>query len=212
MLMFGISVGLFVLTLSGFIVMLGLWAYADAKVRTDKPGIWMLIVLLVPNLLGLIIYLLVGRTKMEKSSGKFKKPLIAFAISFMLAAGLMIGSFVSFMTADSLELPTWGGVSIGKVENYWNNQWTVSFKASGEELSKTISMNSGDLAAFHLMGNCDSGKLHLRISQGEIVKDIDISDNFNETVDLSEFQEGKIMLTIYNDEAKNASVSINWGK
>jgi len=38
-----------------------IWVYRDAKVRTNNPIIWTLIVLLVPNYIGLIIYLLVGR-------------------------------------------------------------------------------------------------------------------------------------------------------
>jgi len=191
-------------------VSLGLWTYADAKVRTDKPVTWTLIVLLVPNLVGLIIYLLVGRNKAEKSVGKFKIPLISFAVCFVIAAGLLVGSFVNIMTGDGSMLPIRSGVSIGKVENYWNRQWSVSFKTSGEELAKTVSMNADDLAAFHVIGNCDSGELYLKISQGETEKDFDISDYFNDAIDLSEFQTGKIKLTIYNHDARNASVTISW--
>jgi hypothetical protein len=190
--------------------MLGAWTYADAKSRTDKPVAWTLIVLLVPNLLGLVIYLLVGRTKTEKSVGKFKKPLIAFAVCFVLAAGLLIGGFVNLMTMDGTDLPTWNGVSVGRAESYWNRQWTVSFKASGETLTKTVNLSDDDMTAFHVIGNCDSGKLYLRISQGETAKTVDISDFFNESLDLSGFQAGRVKLTIYNDEAKNASISVGW--
>jgi len=62
--------------------MLGCWTYSDAKARSDKPEIWTLIVLLVPNFIGLIIYLLVGRTKKAESADtagkKFFIPLIVF--------------------------------------------------------------------------------------------------------------------------------------
>jgi hypothetical protein len=210
MLLFAISVVLFLATLAGFVTMLGLWTYADAKIRTDKPVAWTLIVLLVPNLLGLIIYLLVGRTKMGTSTGKFKNPSIAFAVCFVLAAGLLTGSFVNLMATDGTGLSAWNGVSIGKVENYWNRQWTVSFKTSGETLTKTVNLSDDDMAAFHVIGNCDSGKLYFRISQGETAKTVDISDFFNESLDLSEFQVGRVKLAIYNDEAKNASISVSW--
>jgi hypothetical protein len=59
-------------------------------------------------------------------------------------------------------------------------------------------------------GNCAGGKLYLRISQGETAITLDLSDSFNESVDLSEFHAGKVKLMIYNDEAKNASVSVSW--
>jgi hypothetical protein len=210
MLLLVISVGVFVLALAGFVTMLGLWTYADAKVRTDRPAVWTLIVLLVPNLLGLVIYLLVGRTKMKRSEGRFKRPLIAFAVGFVLASGLMIGGCVNLLMTDGGDLPTWSGVSIGRVENYWDRQWTVSFKASGEEMSKTFSLSDEELAAFRVTGNCDSGRLYLRISQGEIATIVDISDSFNGPVDLSAFQAGKLKLLILNDEAKNASIVVSW--
>jgi hypothetical protein len=207
------SIVLFALTSAGFLVALGLWTYADAKIRTDKPGIWTLIVLLVPNLMGLIIYLLVGRNKMEemeqaeKKARRLKKVLIALAICFALATGLVIGAFVFI---DSQKLPTMSGVSIGTVETYWDRQWSISFKTSGEEFSKTVNMSDDDLAAFSVTGNCESGKLYLRISQGETMKDIDVSDSFSGAVDLSGFRAGLVELTIHNDEARNGSISISW--
>jgi hypothetical protein len=81
---------------------------------------------------------------------------------------------------------------------------------SGEEISKTVNLSDEDLAAFHVIGNCTNGKLYLRISQGETAQTIDISDSFNGPVDLSAFQAGKVKLLIYNDEAKNATLSISW--
>jgi hypothetical protein len=77
-------------------------------------------------------------------------------------------------------------------------------------MSKTFSLSDEELAAFHVTGNCDSGRLYLRISQGETAQTIDISDSFNGSVDLSAFQAGKVKLLIFNDEAKNASITISW--
>ncbi len=44
-------------------VFLALWTYNDAKNRNLNPIMWTLIVLLVPNLIGLLIYFLVGRNQ-----------------------------------------------------------------------------------------------------------------------------------------------------
>ena len=38
---------------------LGLWTYKDALAKSDQsPVLWVLVVLLVPNFLGLVVYLL----------------------------------------------------------------------------------------------------------------------------------------------------------
>lgn len=42
---------------------LGIWTYRDAKNRGLDAGMWTAIVVLVPNLIGLIIYFLVGRNE-----------------------------------------------------------------------------------------------------------------------------------------------------
>jgi len=94
-----ISVGLLVLSIIALFVMLGCWTYTDAKIRSDKPELWTLIVLLVPNFIGLIIYLLLGRTKnsdeQQTVRNKFFVPLIVFAILALL-------SFLATMTASML--------------------------------------------------------------------------------------------------------------
>ena len=88
MLFLWISLGLLVLSALALLTMLGCWTYSDAKKRSDKPEIWTLIVLLVPNFIGLIIYLLVGRTKkpedMDSPRNRFFTPLIVFGILTIL--------------------------------------------------------------------------------------------------------------------------------
>ena len=91
---FIVSIGIFVLTSLWFTVMLGLWTYEDAKVRSDNAALWTLIVLLT-SLTGLIIYFLT-RSKTEKSPGKYKTPLIASIVCFGLATVLYIAGIVTF--------------------------------------------------------------------------------------------------------------------
>lgn len=43
------------------LTLLGMWTYRDAKQRGQNAALWVLVVLLVPNLIGLLIYFLVGR-------------------------------------------------------------------------------------------------------------------------------------------------------
>jgi hypothetical protein len=99
MLFLWISIGLFVLSMLALVTMLGCWTYTDAKKRSDKPEVWTLIVLLVPNFIGLIIYLLIGRTKKADDPApgrnRFFIPLIAFGITTVI-------TFISTLTATIL--------------------------------------------------------------------------------------------------------------
>ena len=83
----------------GFVVSLGLWVYHDATERTDEPVLWTLLVLLIPTFIGLIIYLLAGRDKTKTSTGRYKKPLIIFAICLVLMVVFFVVSLVYFLFA-----------------------------------------------------------------------------------------------------------------
>ena len=206
LLLFTISITVFLVTLTGFVITLGLWIYSDAKIRTEKPKAWTLIVLLVPYFMGLIIYLAVGRNK-KKSPGRFRKIFIIFAVGFLLSSVLLMGSFFAL---DGINLPTWNGISIGLVETFINNQWNLSFKTSGAEFTRTIEMSADELAALRITGNCDAGLLYFRVSQGEIVKIFDISNSFDEIIDMNDFHAGMIRMSVYNDNAKNARITVTW--
>ena len=88
----------FALSAMGFMICLGLWTYADAKVKSkDSPAMWTLIVLLASFPVGFIIYLVMGRTKEGKSPGKFKKLLIASAACFIISIPVYVFSLISFV-------------------------------------------------------------------------------------------------------------------
>jgi hypothetical protein len=205
--LFWISLVLFAISLLGLIAMIGCWVYADAKRRSDKPLVWTLIAVLTPNLFGVLIYLLVGRTKSkpEHVKSRFIIPLIAFAACFVLSTGLFLGSV--FM---SVRLPVVGGVSIGMVNNNIGNQWGVSFKTSGDEFTREIELSDAGLKTFNVQGSCEEGELYLLIRQKDVVKVIDLSDHALNSLDLSGYQPGKVTLVLYNDHARNAKVKITW--
>jgi len=91
----------FVLAFFCAMTILGMWVYEDAKIKSDQqPVLWVLIVLLVPNLIGLVIYLLVGRTNKDaQSPGTYKTPLIIAAVCFLISIGLFVGGLIHFSVA-----------------------------------------------------------------------------------------------------------------
>ena len=89
-----INIGVFVVSIIILYTMLGCWTFTDAKKRSDKPEIWTLIVVLVPNFIGLIIYLLIGRTKTPDEP---QPPVNRFFIPLIVSGLLTILSFVALM-------------------------------------------------------------------------------------------------------------------
>jgi hypothetical protein len=81
---------------------------------------------------------------------------------------------------------------------------------STKEFAKEVSLSEEDLAVFHVSAASGSGKLFLRISQGEASKYMDISGSFSESVDMSEFHSGRVRLALSNDAARDASIAVSW--
>jgi len=66
------------------------------------------------------------------------------------------------------------------------------------------------LSAFYVKGNCESGSLVLKMSQGNVEKEIDLSSNDGEKVDMDSFCAGLIKLVLTTKSAKNLKVIISW--
>lgn len=89
LLLSGLALAVIAITMAIF---LALWTYNDAKERTSDPTLWTLIVLFVPMPIGIILYLLIGRSKEGLSTGRYLKPLIATAVVFVVNLFVVIGS------------------------------------------------------------------------------------------------------------------------
>jgi len=89
------------------------WFYADAKERTDSPILWTLFVFCFP-LVGLAVYLLVGRDKNKQSSNRHFKPVLIAAGS---VAAILPVAIISATYYVSLV------IEAGLVEAAWNVIW-----------------------------------------------------------------------------------------
>ena len=206
MLFLVISLTLLALTIIGFYVFVCLWTYHDAKVRSDKPVIWTLIVLFLPFPYGLIVYLLVGRNK-GSSPRKFKIPMIAFAVSILVACVLVIAS--ALIPAGS-SFPRIDGISMGEVKINTLREWNVSYKTSGGNIDRPVILGDSNLSAFSASSSCVQGRIFLTITQGETSKTIEITGFDNVSVDLSDFEPGWLTLSLHNDKAVDASILLKW--
>ena len=121
-------------------VFLCLYVYADARLNSDRPTIWLLVTIFTPNLFGFLIYILAGRNKDSKPVKKFKAPAIVSAIAVAVTAGVALGT-VLFAS----DIPFIENVSVGMVNNNIGSQWEVSYRTSGETLERTIAVTDEEL-------------------------------------------------------------------
>jgi hypothetical protein len=93
---------------------------------------------------------------------------------------------------------------------FWDRQWTLNFFWAQATFTRTIELNGEDLFVFCAKGICKSGRLTLKMSQGNMEKDIDLSNNADEKVDMTGFRAGLIKLVLVADSAKRMKVKISW--
>ncbi len=204
----GLFITLAVITVSAFIafyVFICLYVYSDARVNSDKAGIWLLITIFTPNFFGFLIYMLAGRKKDRKPVKKFRLPAVISAAAVVISASAFLGS-VLFAS----DVPVIGNVSVGMVNNNIGSQWEVSYRSSGETLERTISVTDDELENFTVDASCAEGESYLLLLQGRNAKVIDLSDHAKDKIQLDGFSAGKIKLSLYNEAAKDAKIKIDW--
>ena len=222
MVWFVVGIVLFVTALLAFLASLALWVYRDAKVKSEQsPAIWVLIVLFVPNLIGLIIYLLVGRTnKNLPAPGTYKRLVIITAICFALAMGVFIGGTIRFATMDMSG--SYGVRQIGSFvrheDNLRNGVWTINADHANGYSRRTPVLTETELGAFHVSISSGGGNVSLRLEQQltdigstHRKQTIDFDGDFDGFIDLRDFHEpGRIAITVEFDHAEDVVVTIRW--
>ena len=186
-------------------IFLCLYVYADARVNSDKPAVWLLITIFTPNLFGFLIYMLVGKNKGKTPVKKFKIPAIASAVAVVALTVGFLGSII-FVS----DIPVISNVSIGMVNNNIGSQWEVSFRSSGKALERTIAVTDEELNNITVEASCREGEMYLLLLQGKNAKVVDLNEVSGGKLALDDFTAGNIKLTLYNEAAKDARIKLDW--
>lgn len=231
---------IFVVACISMIAFLATWVYKDAKARGLNAPLWTIIVIIAgQRLIGLLIYLFVGRKESkitcpecsEKTSGtaKFcekcgkpvnpdlvtkpkseKKWLIAVLVAFIVAIIAGFGTMgIVFKAGFEGRLP--GNMSIGKMERRIGDRWKVSVFRSNETLNKTVRIRSGEPDALTFDGSCEEGSMVLVITLDDETLTYDLADLTGETtVDLNEYESDSLKLTLINNNVKKGKFDCSW--
>ncbi len=266
---------LFIILLSfAAMAFLGVWTYRDARARGLNAVMWVLVVLLAPSLIGLIIYLAVGRNQSTAlcancggglsandqfcpkcgaaargegvdagraprpiAKGGHRGPLIGFIVCLGLTVLLGMAILASAVLAPLLYFGQTGSVrefreyvadenvsapkgiiervaesmqdenlSIGVIENKFNNEWSIRFAVLAGQHNAELSFAQGQ----QLVVNSQkaSGSLHLIVSDpaGERNEMHELTGGVQRFT-LEGFEPGQIKVTLMA-EAKDGQISI----
>jgi hypothetical protein len=206
---FIIGIILLLVSLACVEVFIGVWTYRDAKVRSNRPVLWTVCAVLVPDCLGLVMYLLVGRTlprPVPKPRNGFFKGAIAGGVGVVLAIAIMGASALT----DAGGLAAFGGVDVGVTQNNIGSEWQMSFHTSSGTHTRTVNMSAQDLEDFTAQGTCASGNVYLYIIQGGQCTTVDLTNRTAAPVDLSAYTPGAVVLMQTNTNAQDASFNLRW--
>jgi hypothetical protein len=217
-LLFVAGLVLFILSLFMLLTFLGLWTYKDAQVKSEHPpAAWALAAVFIPNAMGFIAYLLIGRAKKDvPAPGTFKKALISSVVVFVLSLVLFVAGTINFALGGSdlggnvsITRGTW----IGRSVSFRNNQWTENVSRGSGTSQRTVTLNAEQLQNFHIESTSEEGILDIVFEQGANSVIIDVSFDYFGTIDLlndHNFLPGRVRITLQYEQIRRARTILNW--
>jgi heme/copper-type cytochrome/quinol oxidase subunit 4 len=208
----------FVLSLIGLVLsaialtgIVAIWVYKDAKARSENAVAWALLSFFtIP--IGLIIYLVVGRTKEREDSAPPKSRVVIPVIILII----LISTSSGFLTHSILNGSLSGFASINSgsfiMSRNWlsNGHWSFSAGSANGMTRRSPSLTAEELDNFHVNSSNSGGEMELVVSQGDMIIVIDINDSFNDYIDMSDFSPGQIRIQLNFERASSVSTSIRW--
>lgn len=103
-------------------------------------------------------------------------------------------------------------ISIGSVERNVNHNWHLSFyKMDGNKTNNQLEYDGETPKEVRVKSSLGSGKMTLEFTQGSTRSALDLSGpNTVSTMDLSEFEPGRITMTLITEDAIDGEVDVDW--
>jgi len=98
----------------------------------------------------------------------------------------------------------------GGISNVSNNTWRASPTRANGNSRVDYTFTDANLEAMTVRSTNTEGRISLVFSQGDVERTFDITDDFHENVDMSDFEQGRIRLRLVFDNAGNVNTLISW--
>ncbi|MCL1987233.1 MAG: hypothetical protein FWG64_04585 [Firmicutes bacterium] len=217
------------------LVFLALWTYHDAKVKSEQsPILWAAVAVFISNFLGIIIYLLIGRTKKDvPAPGKFKIPLIAsivlFIISFVFMGivgifsifdiGIGEGNMAVANRSGGFMQDIFGNMNSGSFRNLrtsrGNANWQITVGSGNGFIQISPQLTLSEIENLSVSGSANGGVI-LQLEQDNIGYTIILPTNVDDgtmvvdNLDTADFVAGRVRMRMYFEQAENVDLLVSW--
>ena len=145
------------------------------------------VAVLIIGLIGALLFLFLSREGVAFNSGSFS------------ATSGGVGFTVGIQTGS--------GSGVSNVEN---NTWRATpYRANGTSRID-YTFTSANLEAMTVKSTNSDGNIFLTLTQGEREKTFDITGEFIQNIDISDFEPGRIRLRLNFQNARNIDTLISW--
>jgi len=149
--------------------------------------------------MGYLSFFAIEKEDFMKKTGKKLWIVLAVAVILVGAGALWVNSQIG---RDWL---VWGGSNLAG-----HNSWNYTASRRDGNSSMTFNLTEEGLASFNAISTNSRGEILLILTQGSTERTIDISDEFDEYIDLSDFDAGDIHMNLRFLRARDVSVFISW--
>ena len=103
------------------------------------------------------------------------------------------------------------GTFVGSSIQSRNNAWIISLDIADGWIRRNISLCDYGMANFRISSINHYGGIIFTIRQGEVFRFIDISSEFDDYIDFSEFESGAFRIGLQFNGAREIETRISWG-
>lgn len=233
-----ILICIFMVSVFSIVIDIIVWIYKDSKARGVEPLLWVLIAIFGSPLIGLILYLAIGRKEekvqcyncgiMVMKSAKFcnncgnaiqckennnRKSGKVYIIIGIVCTILAIASIVSAVTLDILgsNLHITSGYTVSSYETTFNNTWKYNFSRASDNYTsyKTLKYRDED-ESLYIESQWDKGDIEVYLIQNDKEEKIQISNCSSEyRIPLDNYSKGKIEIKLVSKGAENAKLKFS---
>jgi hypothetical protein len=95
--------------------------------------------------------------------------------------------------------------------NSRHESWMITADSVNGHAMRRIDLSIEELFALHVNSSNSDGSISATLTQGDTVEVFDISGEFSDNLDTSNFEAGKIRLRLDFDNAIDVDLFVNWG-
>ncbi len=103
---------------------------------------------------------------------------------------------------------SWSHTGLSHTEE--ENSWEITASKVNGHTSRSQEFSADNLAALHVQNTNGAGNVSVLLTQGDTEKTVDVTGEFNESIDMAGFEAGSLTLRLNFENAEDVSIMITW--